>query len=144
VIVRSLPAGRSFKWLAEYLVHDPKAETTRRVAWTHTVNLAHDDIGSAVGRTHFFMFYTASMFARIVYDAGQRERGFAMARDSLAALQEAADRDDLHVVHAAIQFAKILHAEGRAEEVREICDKYDFSEVESLADHRIGWAALPD
>jgi hypothetical protein len=48
MIVRFLPSGRSFKWLGEYLVHDPKAQTTERVAWTHTLNLAHDDVASAI------------------------------------------------------------------------------------------------
>jgi hypothetical protein len=48
MIVRFLPSGRSFKWLGQYLVHDPKAETAERVAWTHTLNLAHDDVASAI------------------------------------------------------------------------------------------------
>jgi hypothetical protein len=48
MIVRFLPSGRSFKWLGQYLVHDPKAQTSERVAWTHTLNLAHDDVDSAI------------------------------------------------------------------------------------------------
>lgn len=48
MIVRFNPSGRSFKWLAEYLLHDPQAQTSERVAWSHTLNLAHDDGLSAV------------------------------------------------------------------------------------------------
>jgi hypothetical protein len=48
MIVRFMPSGRSFKWLSEYLTHDPKARSDERVAWTHTLNLAHDDPDSAV------------------------------------------------------------------------------------------------
>src|SRR5262245_1610755 len=49
MIPRLRPCGRSFKWLAAYLMHDPgKAQTSERVAWTHTINLAHDDVESAV------------------------------------------------------------------------------------------------
>ena len=48
MIVRFMPAGRSFKWLSEYLNHDPQAQSAERVAWTHTLNLAHDDPASAV------------------------------------------------------------------------------------------------
>lgn len=48
MIVVSHPSGQSFKWLAEYLGHDVKAQSSERVAWTHTLNCAHDDIASAV------------------------------------------------------------------------------------------------
>jgi len=50
VIVRfAKQPGKSFKGLAVYLTHDPdKAKTSERVAWTHTLNLASDDIPSAV------------------------------------------------------------------------------------------------
>jgi hypothetical protein len=48
MIVRFMPSGRSFKWLSEYLTHDPKARSDERVAWTHTLNLAHDHPDSAV------------------------------------------------------------------------------------------------
>jgi hypothetical protein len=42
-------AGRSFRDLLKYLTHDAgHAETSDRIAWTHTINLAHDDVGSAV------------------------------------------------------------------------------------------------
>ena len=49
MIVRFMPAGRSFRWLATYLEHDAgKAQTTHRVPWTHTINLPYDDVPSAV------------------------------------------------------------------------------------------------
>jgi Relaxase/Mobilisation nuclease domain len=49
MIVKIWPSGRSFKFLAEYLTHDTdKAQTSERVAWTHTLNLANDHIPSAV------------------------------------------------------------------------------------------------
>lgn len=49
MIVKSRPSGRSFKWLAEYLTHDPgKAETSKRVGFVHSLNVAHDDAGGAV------------------------------------------------------------------------------------------------
>ncbi|MBB4397940.1 hypothetical protein GGD62_007078 [Bradyrhizobium sp. ERR14] len=48
MIVRAHPSGRSFKWLATYLQHDVKAQTSERDSWTHTLNCAHDDIASAI------------------------------------------------------------------------------------------------
>jgi hypothetical protein len=49
VIVRFSGSGRSFKALGAYLTHDAgKAETSERVAFTHTFNLANDDISSAI------------------------------------------------------------------------------------------------
>src|SRR2546423_8135619 len=49
MIPRLFTAGKSFKGVARYLTHDPeKAQTAARVDWTHTLNLAHDDIPSAV------------------------------------------------------------------------------------------------
>lgn len=48
MIVRVHSAGTSFKGLGQYLTHDPKAETTERVAWTHTLNCANDHVPSAI------------------------------------------------------------------------------------------------
>jgi hypothetical protein len=48
VIVKIYRSGTSFSGLAKYLGQDPKAETKERVAWTYTLNCAHDDVGSAV------------------------------------------------------------------------------------------------
>lgn len=49
MIVKFAKPGASFKGVALYLTHDPDhAATSERVAWTHTLNLAHDHIESAV------------------------------------------------------------------------------------------------
>jgi hypothetical protein len=49
VIIRLLSAGKSFKGLGRYLAHDAdRASTANRVEWTHTLNLANDDVGSAI------------------------------------------------------------------------------------------------
>ncbi len=49
MIVRFARPGKSFKGVVTYLAHDAgHAETTGRVAWTHTINLAHDHLASAV------------------------------------------------------------------------------------------------
>lgn len=48
MIVKFAKPGKSFKGVMQYLAHDPDhAETSKRVAWSHTVNLAHDDVESA-------------------------------------------------------------------------------------------------
>jgi hypothetical protein len=49
MVPRFFPAGKSFKKLAAYLLHDPdKARTDERVHWTHTLNLASDHSASAI------------------------------------------------------------------------------------------------
>lgn len=49
MIVKFAKAGKSFKGVMQYLAHDPDhAETSERVAWSHTLNLAHDDVEAAV------------------------------------------------------------------------------------------------
>jgi hypothetical protein len=48
MIIKLHKAGRSFKGVCRYLTHDAKAETAERVAWTSTINLANDDVPSAV------------------------------------------------------------------------------------------------
>ncbi|MBY6240059.1 relaxase/mobilization nuclease domain-containing protein [Methylosinus sp. Sm6] len=49
MIVRFARPGASFKGVAAYLTHDPEhASTSERVAWTHTLNLAHDHVPSSV------------------------------------------------------------------------------------------------
>ncbi|MDX1922435.1 MAG: relaxase/mobilization nuclease domain-containing protein [Alphaproteobacteria bacterium] len=48
MIVKFAKPGKSFKGVMQYLAHDAgHAETAERVAWTHTINLAHDDIEAA-------------------------------------------------------------------------------------------------
>ncbi len=48
MIVKFAKPGKSFKGVMQYLAHDPDhADTVERVAWTHTLNLAHDDVEAA-------------------------------------------------------------------------------------------------
>jgi hypothetical protein len=48
MIVKISRSGSSFKGLSQYLTHDVGADTSKRVAWTHTLNCANDDVRSAV------------------------------------------------------------------------------------------------
>jgi hypothetical protein len=68
MIIKLHKAGRSFKGVCRYLTHDAKAETTDRVAWTSTINLASDDVPAAVNEM-LWTFRTA--------DALKREAGVA-------------------------------------------------------------------
>lgn len=52
MIPRIGSAGRSFKGLAQYLCHDPNAESAERVAWIMTLNCAHNDAPSAVNEMY--------------------------------------------------------------------------------------------
>jgi hypothetical protein len=65
--------GSSFKGLATYLTHDPKEKTDKRVDWTHTLNLAHDHIPSAVDE----MLWTARAAELLKQEAGIRAGGRA-------------------------------------------------------------------
>ena len=73
MIPRILSSGASFKGLATYLTHDPDAETKERVAWTHTLNLAHDHVPSAVDE----MLWTARNAELLKQEAGIRAGGRA-------------------------------------------------------------------
>jgi hypothetical protein len=54
VIIRIQRGGKSFKWLGTYLTHDAdKAQTSERVAWTHTLNLANDHVPSAIDELYW-------------------------------------------------------------------------------------------
>jgi hypothetical protein len=49
LIIRLLSAGKSFKGLGRYLAHDAdKAPTSNRVEWTHTLNLANNEVPEAI------------------------------------------------------------------------------------------------
>jgi hypothetical protein len=49
MVPKLFSAGKSFKKLAAYLLHDPdKAKSAERVRWTHTLNLASDRPPSAI------------------------------------------------------------------------------------------------
>lgn len=71
MIVRIHSAGKSFKGLATYLTHDPNAKTAERVGWTHTLNLAHDHVPSAVDE----MLWTARDAELLKQEAGIRAGG---------------------------------------------------------------------
>ena len=74
MIVRIHASGKSFKGAAEYLTHDPEAaKTADRVGWTHTLNLAHDHIPSAVDE----MLWTARDAELLKQEAGIRAGGRA-------------------------------------------------------------------
>lgn len=60
--------GLSFKGLVQYLTHDANhAATDQRVAWTHTLNLAHDHVPSAIHE-----MYTTTLDADVL----KAEAGF--------------------------------------------------------------------
>jgi hypothetical protein len=72
MIVKFMSAGKSFKGLATYLTHDPdKAKTADRVAFTHTLNLAHDHVPSAVNEC----LWTARQAELLKQEAGIRGGG---------------------------------------------------------------------
>lgn len=71
MIPKLLSSGKSFKGCAQYLTHDPKAETARRVAWTHTLNCANDHVLSAVDE----MLWTFRDAELLKEEAGVRAGG---------------------------------------------------------------------
>lgn len=74
MIIKIQPAGKSFSGLATYLTHDPdQAKTADRVAWTHTHNLANDDVSCAVNE----MLWTARDAELLKQEAGVRAGGRA-------------------------------------------------------------------
>lgn len=73
MIVKILSRGKSFKGLSTYLTHDADAKTDERVAWTHTLNLANDDVPCAVNE----MLWTARDAELLKQEAGVRAGGRA-------------------------------------------------------------------
>src|SRR3982074_2460495 len=73
MIIRILSSGKSFAGCANYLTHDPQAQTDDRVAWTHTLNLANDHVPSAVDE----MLWTARNAELLKQEAGIRAGGRA-------------------------------------------------------------------
>ena len=71
MIVRILSSGKSFSGCATYLTHDANANTTERVAWTHTHNLANDHVQSAVDE----MYQTSQNAELLKQEAGVRAGG---------------------------------------------------------------------
>jgi len=63
MIIKIHKPGRSFKGVCRYLTHDVKAGTADRVAWTHTLNLANDDVPSAIDEM-LWTFRSADLLKR--------------------------------------------------------------------------------
>ncbi len=63
--------GSSFKGIAQYVLHDIKAETSHRVGWTETINLGTKNPHTA----HRVMAATAMDAARLKRQAGVRNTG---------------------------------------------------------------------
>ena len=105
MIIRIHGAGKSFKGLAAYLTHDPKAQTEERVSWTHTLNLSHDLPNSAVDE----MLWTARSAELLKQEAGIPGGG-RVTENTLKhvslnwAPQEKPSRDDM--INAAEGFLK--------------------------------------
>lgn len=74
MIIKIHKPGRSFKGVCRYLMHDAKADTSERVAWTHTINVANDDVLSAVNEM-LWTFRSA--------DALKREAGISTGGSKL-------------------------------------------------------------
>jgi hypothetical protein len=71
MIVKIGGGGKSFKGLSTYLTHDANANTDERVAWTHTHNLANDDVPSAINE----MYLTSENAELLKQESGVRGGG---------------------------------------------------------------------
>jgi Relaxase/Mobilisation nuclease domain len=77
MIIKIEKSGKSFSGLATYLTHDAgQAKTNERLAWTHTHNLANDDVPCAVDE----MLWTARDAELLKQEAGFRAGGRAIER----------------------------------------------------------------
>src|ERR1700744_4858280 len=63
--------GKSFAGACDYCMHDVGANTSERVAWTHTFNLTEDHIPSAINE----MYLTAQNANFLKKEAGIRAGG---------------------------------------------------------------------
>ena len=79
MIVRIFSAGKSFKGLGHYLTHDAGADTTERVAWTHTLNCANDHVPSAIHE----MYGTYLDAELLKEEAGIRKGGRPLCQTAL-------------------------------------------------------------
>src|ERR1043165_3990887 len=72
MIIRIEPLGKSFKGVGAYLTHDlNKASTSERVDWTHTLNLASDNVGEAINE----MYWTYRAANHLNREAGLKAGG---------------------------------------------------------------------
>lgn len=74
MIPRIQSSGKSFAGLGAYLTHDVKAETTKRVAWTHSLNCANDNPQQVVDE----MYWTFEQADLIKEQAGRGSGGRAL------------------------------------------------------------------
>lgn len=102
--------GRSFRGAFLYYLHDPKADTKERVAWTHSVNMFTDD----PDRAWRVMAYTALHQDRLKAASGQRMSGRKTEKPVLAySLSWHPDQkpDPAHMRETALQSLKVLGLE---------------------------------
>lgn len=71
MVPKLFKSGKSFKGLVRYLSTDAKANSSERVAWTHTLNLAYDHVPSALDE----MIWTARSADWLKRQAGGRTGG---------------------------------------------------------------------
>jgi hypothetical protein len=99
--------GRSFRGAFLYYLHDPKADTRERIAWTHSVNMFTDD----PERAWKVMAYTAMHQDRLKAASGQRMTGRKTEKPVLAySLSWHPDQkpDPAHMRETALQSLKVL------------------------------------
>jgi hypothetical protein len=102
--------GRSFRGAFLYYLHDPKADTRERIAWTHSVNMFTDD----PERAWKVMAYTAMHQDRLKAASGQRMTGRKTEKPVLAySLSWHPDQkpDPAHMRETALQSLKVLGLE---------------------------------
>lgn len=100
MIVKVTGTGTSFKGAAAYYLHDKDADTSERVAWTHTDNLATDDphLGWKM------MAYTAKHQAELKHAAGVKATGRKLQKPVLTmavSWHEDQVPDQAHMLEAA-------------------------------------------
>jgi hypothetical protein len=103
--------GQSFKGAGLYYLHDKKADTAERVAFTHTENLPTDDAALALR----YMAYTAMRQAELKAAAGVAMTGRKLVQTVYAySLSWAPDEDPSQeqMIEAALQTLKALGLDG--------------------------------
>jgi hypothetical protein len=103
--------GTSFKGLVQYLIHDPEqAESSERVAFTHTLNMMTDDPEKAAK----VMAWTAEHAADLKQAAGIKATGRKLAEPvyHLSLNWDPSENPDkAEMIEAARQALKVLNAE---------------------------------
>lgn len=107
---RVASGGRSFRGAFLYYLHDPKADTRERIAWTHAVNMFTDD----PDRAWRVMAYTAMHQDRLKAASGQRMSGRKTEKPVMAySLSWHPDQKPSpdHMRETALQSLKVLGLE---------------------------------